>query len=59
MLDHYLEALLTKPGALERSEALHQARAEGTYTAVHEAHLQHEHKRLYPSPGRHEYGLAA
>ncbi|MFE3526889.1 IS21 family transposase [Streptomyces sp. NPDC059161] len=37
VLDHYLEALLTKPGALERSEALHQARAEGTFTAVHEA----------------------
>lgn len=37
MLDHFLEALLTKPGALERSEALHQARAEGTFTAVHEA----------------------
>ncbi|MER7181526.1 hypothetical protein ABT404_18915 [Streptomyces hyaluromycini] len=37
VLDHYLEALLTKPGALERSEALHQARAEGTFTVVHEA----------------------
>ncbi|WP_043687272.1 IS21 family transposase [Streptomyces xylophagus] len=37
VLDHYLEALLTKPGALERSEALHQARAAGTFTAVHEA----------------------
>ncbi|UXY25174.1 IS21 family transposase [Streptomyces sp. HUAS TT20] len=37
VLDHYLEALLTKPGALERSEALHQARAGGTFTAVHEA----------------------
>ncbi len=36
VLDHYLEALLTKPGALERSEALHQARAEGTFTVVHE-----------------------
>ncbi|MFF3160051.1 hypothetical protein ACFVRE_42855, partial [Streptomyces sp. NPDC057910] len=37
VLEHYLEALLTKPGALERSEALHQARAGGTFTAVHEA----------------------
>ncbi|MEV0227135.1 hypothetical protein [Streptomyces sp. NPDC050704] len=37
VLDHYLEALLTKPGALERSEALHQAHAEGTFAAVHEA----------------------
>ncbi|WP_420802705.1 Mu transposase domain-containing protein [Streptomyces cavernae] len=37
VLDHYLEALLTKPGALERSEALHEARADGAFTAVHEA----------------------
>ncbi|WP_427925258.1 IS21 family transposase [Streptomyces sp. cg40] len=37
LLDHYLEVLLRKPGALDRSEALHQARAEGTFTAAHEA----------------------
>ncbi|MFJ9566062.1 IS21 family transposase [Streptomyces fuscichromogenes] len=37
VLDHYLEVLLRKPGALDRSEALHQARAEGTFTAEHEA----------------------
>lgn len=37
VLDHYLEVLLRKPGALGRSEALHQARAEGTFTAEHEA----------------------
>ncbi|MCX5554443.1 hypothetical protein [Streptomyces sp. NBC_00038] len=36
-LDHYLEVLLRKPGALDRSEALHQARAEGAFTAEHEA----------------------
>ncbi|MFF7704516.1 hypothetical protein [Streptomyces lydicus] len=29
--------LLRKRGALDRSEALHQARAEGTFTAEHEA----------------------
>lgn len=29
VIDHHLEALLTEPGALERSEALHQARAAG------------------------------
>ncbi|XKK60584.1 IS21 family transposase [Streptomyces sp. ARC32] len=34
---HYLEVLLRKPGALDRSEALHQARARGTFTAAHEA----------------------
>jgi hypothetical protein len=37
VLDHYLEALLTRPETLERSVALHQVRAEGTFTAVHEA----------------------
>ncbi|HEY8986069.1 MAG TPA: hypothetical protein VIU15_41655 [Streptomyces sp.] len=37
VLDHYLEVLLREPGALDRSEALHQARAEGTFTAEHEA----------------------
>lgn len=37
VLDHYLEALLLKPGALDRSQALHQARTEGTFTAEHEA----------------------
>ncbi|AEV84341.1 transposase [Actinoplanes sp. SE50] len=37
LLDHYLEILLRKPGALARSEALDQARREGTFTAEHEA----------------------
>lgn len=37
VLDHYLEVLLRKPGGLEGSEALHQARTEGTFTAEHEA----------------------
>ncbi|MGI5151427.1 IS21 family transposase [Plantactinospora sp. CA-294935] len=36
-LDHYLEILLTKPGAFAGSTALAQARAEGTFTAVHDA----------------------
>lgn len=36
-LDHYLEVLLHKPGVLDRSEALYQARVEGTFTAAHEA----------------------
>lgn len=36
-LDHYLEILLVKPGALAGSTALAQARAEGTFTAVHDA----------------------
>ncbi|MDH6455726.1 MULTISPECIES: hypothetical protein [unclassified Streptomyces] len=37
VLDRYLEVLLRKPGALDRSEALHQARAQGACTAEHEA----------------------
>ncbi len=37
VLDHYLEVLLRKPGALAGSEALDQARKEGSFTAAHEA----------------------
>ncbi|MDX3850659.1 Mu transposase domain-containing protein [Streptomyces sp. AK02-01A] len=37
VLDHYLEILLVKPGAMAGSTALAAARAEGTFTAVHEA----------------------
>lgn len=51
VLDHYLEALLTKPGALDRSEALRQARAEGTFTAVHEAFLAAAKKSLGDTEG--------
>jgi transposase len=36
-LDHYLEILLRKPGALPGSTPLAQARAEGCFTATHEA----------------------
>ena len=36
-LDHYLEVLRTKPGAMPGSTALAQARAGGTFTAAHEA----------------------
>lgn len=37
VLDHFLEVLLAKPGAMAGSEALDQARREGTFTAAHEA----------------------
>lgn len=37
VLDHFLEVLLAKPGALAGSEALDQARREGTFTPAHEA----------------------
>ena len=36
-LDHYLEILVRKPGALPGSAALTQARAAGVFTSVHEA----------------------
>lgn len=36
-LDHYLEVLKTKPGALPGSTALARARAAGTFTSAHEA----------------------
>ncbi|MEH6373269.1 IS21 family transposase [Streptomyces sp. KLMMK] len=37
ILDHYLEILLVRPGAFAGASALAQARAEGTFTKVHEA----------------------
>jgi transposase len=36
-LDHYLEILVRKPGALPGAAALAQARAAGAFTSVHEA----------------------
>ena len=36
-LDHYLEILLAKPGALAGSSALAIARTEGTFTVTHQA----------------------
>ena len=36
-LDHYLEILIRKPGALPGAAALAQARAAGAFTSVHEA----------------------
>jgi transposase len=39
-LDHYLEALLRKPGALPGATALDQARAAGKFTPVHDAWWQ-------------------
>src|SRR5260370_23011990 len=36
-LDHYLEILVRKPGALPGSAALAQARASGAFTSAHDA----------------------
>lgn len=40
MLDHYLEILAGKPGALPGSTALAQARVSGAFTATHDAFWQ-------------------
>jgi hypothetical protein len=37
VLDHYLESLMRKPGALAGSVSLDQARASGVFTGAHEA----------------------
>jgi transposase len=37
-LDHYLEVLKTKPGALPGATALAQAKASGAFTATHQAY---------------------
>ncbi|WP_037827303.1 IS21 family transposase, partial [Streptomyces sp. NRRL B-1347] len=37
LLDHYLEALVRKPGALPGATALEQARAAGKFTSIHDA----------------------
>lgn len=37
VLDHYLEALIRKPGALPGATALEQARSAGAFTPVHDA----------------------
>jgi len=37
LLDHYLEVLTRKPGALPGAAALAQARAAGTFTSAHDA----------------------
>ena len=37
LLDHYLEVLARKPGALPGATALAQARATGTFTHAHDA----------------------
>jgi hypothetical protein len=50
VLDHYLEVLRYKPGALPGATALARARAAGTFTAVHQG---------YWDAARRQYGDAA
>jgi hypothetical protein len=50
-LDHYLEILLRKPGALPGSAPLAQARAAGTFTAAHQQMWDAARARLGDGPG--------
>ena len=50
VLDHYLEVLRRKPGALPGATALAQAKAAGTFTAAHQR---------YWDAARREHGDAA
>lgn len=45
-LDHYLEILHTKPGALASSSPLAQARASGVFTPVHDAYWSEARRQL-------------
>lgn len=46
VLDHYLEVLVRKPGALPGATALAQARAAGTFTALHQRYWDLARRRL-------------
>ncbi len=45
-LDHYLEVLSRKPGALSSSVPLAQARASGAFTPLHDAYWDEARRRL-------------
>ncbi len=51
VLDHYLEVLIRKPGALPGSTALAQARAGGAFEAAHEAFWEAARRRLGDGAG--------
>jgi hypothetical protein len=51
LLDHYLEILLRKPGALPGSVPLAQARAAGTFTRAHQRLWDAARARLGDGPG--------
>lgn len=51
LLDHYLEVLLRKPGALPGATALAQARAAGGFTAAHERFWARARRRLGDAAG--------
>ncbi len=51
VLDHYLEVLARKPGALPGATALHQARAGGGFTALHQRYWDTARRRLGDGAG--------
>ena len=51
VLDHYIEVLARKPGALPGSSALAQARSGGGFTAAHERFWQRARRRLGDAAG--------
>lgn len=54
VLDHYLEVLVRKPGALPGATALAQARARGLFTPAHEAFWAAARKKLGDRDGTRE-----
>ena len=51
MLDHYLEVLSRKPGALPGATALAAARARGVFTAAHQAYWDAARRRRGDAAG--------
>jgi transposase len=51
VLDHYLEILVRKPGALPGAAALAQARASGAFTAAHQGFWDRARARLGDAAG--------
>lgn len=51
VLDHYLEVLAHKPGALAGASALGRARADGSFTATHERFFTEARRRLGDARG--------
>lgn len=54
ILDHYLEVLVCKPGALPGATALTQARARGVFTPAHEAFWAAARKKVGDRDGTRE-----
>lgn len=51
VLDHYLEVLARKPGALPGASALARARSDGSFTEVHERFWAAARRKMGDTPG--------